>query len=787
LVNRFNIEQVYSQGNSKYYKVELKGTNQGISVTVDSAKATLQKIEQLFKDVNNGTFNSLDEFKQTCGDLFSKLNISQVYSNGDYVYYRVSLKDGFHPMETNIKVAKEQKVSGKTASTANDKIDINALFGDKESINAKDMVELFESWETSNNPTQKKLYDLLNSAIDRLGITNKYDEQFMFDAFIKLLNDEVGVENTNPLTLTKESIEKLNENDPFETIKNILQTSESGDSEFTPFENEYFFGSIDGVSNFFVQGGIGDCWLIAGLNALNNSEIGQDIIKNAIVKDEINQTVTITFGIKDIEGNNFIKTFSYTEIEAAKKLGIYSRADADGLVIEMGMEQLFLAVSEGKFIDPLNILLPKGYSTNIPGKIIESNNVSQLIYAMTGIIPIIKHPKTTNIENYHYSYLESLYDNFKNGEVTLSCTFNSNYTGYVSDVWITNQHAYTITNISITNPSNPKTNTITIVNPHNPDVSLEISWEEFESMIQDLEECFLKKPTINDMQNRINCFISCATNGDYSNDYLNEALYLFKSLDEIGNFKYTSNIEIIYPNGEFDVRYEYIIEFNFNNQHYNVSLLSYDSNKSIKTTTPSELTKYTNNNSLINKYFEVAASVDGEPLIYRLKDGVTYEDFLTEVQAEKQQIANSIKPIKDVYQNSNGKYSDMLKDLSGYHRTLAYSDSSGDHYYDRGFYFTMNQITKDEDGNYICSADSQMSGPQTLDVFNGLFETIKTLINDTDKNLLNQIGEDRLKEALYFMWNDLASGKQVELWQVLDNVVNKIYYSMYEYLQKIKD
>ena len=124
----------------------------------------------------------------------------------------------------------------------------------------------------------------------------------------------------------------------------------------------------------------------------------------------------------------------------------------------------------------------------------------------------------------------------------------------------------------------------------------------------------------------------------------------------------------------------------------------------------------------------------------------------------------------------------MLRDLSGFQQTVAYNDSEGEHYYDHGFTFNMEKITKDNSGNYICSNNTQ-----ALNVFNALFETIKTLINDIDTSLLNQIGGDnRLKEILYYMWNDLATGGTANLEYMLNDITNKLFSvaDMTEYLNR---
>ena len=79
------------------------------------------------------------------------------------------------------------------------------------------------------------------------------------------------------------------------------------------------------------------------------------------------------------------------------------------------------------------------------------------------------------------------------------------------------------------------------------------------------------------------------------------------------------------------------IEFDFNNRHYTINhYVPKDQNQrngKYETHTFDDINQSTADQNLINQYFEIAATVDGEPLIYRLKEGVTFEDFVNAVNS----------------------------------------------------------------------------------------------------------------------------------------------------------
>ena len=87
-----------------------------------------------------------------------------------------------------------------------------------------------------------------------------------------------------------------------------------------------------------IQGSVGDCWLLSGINSLNSTEIGKQIIRNAIIPNE-DGTITVNFAGLDKQ-----ITLTADEIkENDTDLNFhdnYANGDNDALVLEMAMQKL---------------------------------------------------------------------------------------------------------------------------------------------------------------------------------------------------------------------------------------------------------------------------------------------------------------------------------------------------------------------------------------------------------------------------------------------------------------
>jgi len=82
-------------------------------------------------------------------------------------------------------------------------------------------------------------------------------------------------------------------------------------------------------SEYYKQGNIGDCYLIAAILSISNSHYGERILKNAIKKDYENGTFSVT-----LRGVNKTYTFSMSVLNKYKKL---SKGDSDVKAVELAI------------------------------------------------------------------------------------------------------------------------------------------------------------------------------------------------------------------------------------------------------------------------------------------------------------------------------------------------------------------------------------------------------------------------------------------------------------------
>lgn len=87
-----------------------------------------------------------------------------------------------------------------------------------------------------------------------------------------------------------------------------------------------------------IQGNVGDCWLLSGINALNSTDKGKEIIRNSIIPND-DGTVTVNFA-----GVQKQITITPDEIKQhdtdTNFQDMYSNGDNDALVLEIGMRKL---------------------------------------------------------------------------------------------------------------------------------------------------------------------------------------------------------------------------------------------------------------------------------------------------------------------------------------------------------------------------------------------------------------------------------------------------------------
>lgn len=111
-------------------------------------------------------------------------------------------------------------------------------------------------------------------------------------------------------------------------IYNPFIESQDKKEENISSENDYI---VNGIINPCSQGQTGDCWLIAAINALSHSKCGQEVIKNAIKKNNDGSYEVYFKGIN--------KTYSISEetINRLKMNPYYSKGDLKMLLFEIAI------------------------------------------------------------------------------------------------------------------------------------------------------------------------------------------------------------------------------------------------------------------------------------------------------------------------------------------------------------------------------------------------------------------------------------------------------------------
>ena len=189
-------------------------------------------------------------------------------------------------------------------------VDTEALYGDKEELTPSDITTMLNDMLFSNDEGVVKLRATLYDAFKRFNIDNYYDEAEIITNIIKMLNNKAGVENTKPIKLTKEVFEKLNDGTLFEVLEKYIKSDE--------LREEYYFGIDDELDLYGEARKSGACWAIAALTSLSNTEIGKQMIKDAMTFND-DGSVTVTFkGALDGNGNPRSYTITREEMEAAK-------------------------------------------------------------------------------------------------------------------------------------------------------------------------------------------------------------------------------------------------------------------------------------------------------------------------------------------------------------------------------------------------------------------------------------------------------------------------------------
>lgn len=361
------------------------------------------------------------------------------------------------------------KVVDRNATTVN----IDMLFGNNNQYDAKELLANMNNMLLSDDGGVRKFAALIQKAFDILGSRDYEDRIEATEWIIKYINQRLGILTTNPISLTKEAIEKLNNNNIFQELTNIIESK--------GLYNNYMLSDVDGDIEHFNQGSTGDCWLLASIIAMNQSELGRQIIKDSIQWNNDNSSVTVTF-----RGLGISYVISAEEVVEAIEAGTaYSYGDHDVLILEIATEKLRRDIAAGK------IKLPHGgvYSdisendNGSNGSGITGGYTDQMLYFLTGNTSNDIATPNYNVDTYLSksqitNYCLNLLNDFQKGNVVLTFSIQKNVHEFTT---IDGEHisidlgngGHALTIVGMTQ------NTVTIVNPWNSSAEFTLTWDEF--------------------------------------------------------------------------------------------------------------------------------------------------------------------------------------------------------------------------------------------------------------------------------------------------------------------
>lgn len=253
----------------------------------------------------------------------------------------------------------------------------------------------------------------------------------------------------------------LDENES--TIPDETKIIIESDDETEPTDVEGPIDNTNGINGEIdekvSQGGTGDCWLIAGVLALNSSETGKRIIKESIQQNS-DGSVTVHF-----KGKGVSYTISADEIKEHDTDDLiddaYSNGDNDMLVIELAIE---------KYLDSLDNPMYSRKECSIEGGI---SAVVMSLFTGCHTLEFGKGGNTKKMEQ--EAVIAALKRCYETGNTALTFSLTKEHRAKLTDgskfKYDDVAHCFAISKLTST--------TVTFINPWDSETEYTMTWKEF--------------------------------------------------------------------------------------------------------------------------------------------------------------------------------------------------------------------------------------------------------------------------------------------------------------------
>lgn len=285
----------------------------------------------------------------------SVVEVATINNRTGETKYRLKPTDK-EQLRTDLTNNYQEDFSANEESVEINTVNTNALISYGNSIDADTLLsaEILYTNDESVKKLETTIINGINEYSDYLNTDAKKKE--FVNHIIRRLNIAVGINNTTPPSLSKEALDKLNENNIFKQIDNIIHSSEFKTLITDPDSLNLPDGELS--AGDFCQGDLGDCGLVSAVVSIINTDTGKKLIKDSI------ESTGDSFVFK-FKGLGITYEFTTDEFKEFVEKEKHSIGDTDIMLIEMAFTKLVQDHLDGKYPNILDHSLFPVVSRNI--------------------------------------------------------------------------------------------------------------------------------------------------------------------------------------------------------------------------------------------------------------------------------------------------------------------------------------------------------------------------------------------------------------------------------------